>query len=373
MKNKKMLSKCVVIFLLIQALTTTAERQLRAGAGSPFKVAIFADLHFGENAWTDWGPKQDANSLRVMSNVLDAETPDLVVYLGDLITANNIPIANASMYWDLATSPARERGIPWATIFGNHDDAQFVWPLEWLTATGIPPLNCSSATDSLFRGEEVCGLRGRSRAELMKHEVGIRKTQSVTEVGPLNLWPSVSNYVLEIVSSSCDPQSTVVALLYFMDSGGGSYPQLISKAQADWFQAKSREINPNSTVPEIMFWHIPSKAYKDVAPWFSVRKPCVGSMNNEKVASQEGEFGIMKILETRPSVKAVIVGHNHGLDWCCPYKKLWLCFGRHTGYGGYGRWARGARILHISHRPFSINSWIRMEDGSVHSQLVLAN
>ena len=70
-------------------------------------------------------------------------------------------------------------------------------------------------------------------------------------------------------------------------------------------------------------------------------------------------------------LQAVFVGHNHGLDWCCPYKQLWLCFARHTGYGGYGAWPRGSRILEITQQPFSIRSWIRMEDGHVHSEVVL--
>ncbi|XP_023156433.1 uncharacterized protein [Zea mays] len=48
--------------------------------GGVFKVALFADLHYGEDAWTDWGPAQDAASDRVMAAVLDAENPDLVVY-----------------------------------------------------------------------------------------------------------------------------------------------------------------------------------------------------------------------------------------------------------------------------------------------------
>lgn len=46
-----------------------------AGEGSSFKVALFADLHFGENAWTDWGPRQDMNSIKVMSTILDSENP----------------------------------------------------------------------------------------------------------------------------------------------------------------------------------------------------------------------------------------------------------------------------------------------------------
>lgn len=71
--------------------------------------------------------------------------------------------------------------------------------------------------------------------------------------------------------------------------------------------------------------------------------------------------------------QAVFVGHDHGNDWCCPYKKLWLCYARHTGYGGYGNWARGARILEIADQPFTLKSWIRMEDGFVHSHILLSS
>ncbi|KAJ0042312.1 hypothetical protein Pint_17752 [Pistacia integerrima] len=199
-----------------------------------------------------------------------------------------------------------------------------------------------------------------------------------------------------------DPVSGALSLLF--DSGGGSYPEVISSAQAEWFRHKSQEINPDS-------------------------RPCVGSINKESVAPQEAEMGIMKILVKRSSIKlnhyeflalyknclftslwtyssllslnllldlilmlkylypsfqsisrklwgqefeAVFVGHNHGLDWCCPYWKLWLCFARHTGYGGYGNWARGARIVEITEDPFSIKSWIRMEDGDVHSEVILS-
>ena len=56
-------------------LRTKPVDYLQMPRGSPFKIAIFADLHFGEDAWTDWGPQQDVNSIRVMSNVLDREHP----------------------------------------------------------------------------------------------------------------------------------------------------------------------------------------------------------------------------------------------------------------------------------------------------------
>lgn len=69
-------------------------------------------------------------------------------------------------------------------------------------------------------------------------------TLSFSNGGPRNLWPSVSNYVLKLSSASNAQEP--VAFMYFFDSGGGSYPEIISNAQVKWFQEKSQEINPHS-------------------------------------------------------------------------------------------------------------------------------
>ncbi|XP_062230982.1 probable inactive purple acid phosphatase 16 [Phragmites australis] len=342
---------------------------LRFASAGVFKVALFADLHYGEDAWTDWGPAQDAGSDRVMAAVLDAEKPDFVVYLGDLVTANNLPIPNASLYWDRAISPTRGRGIPWATVFGNHDDMPFEWPPEWFSPAGVPPLCCPPASSSVSGDDQGCSFRGTPRIDLVADEISKNRLSYSTN-GPKDLWPSVSNYVLQVLSRTQDDPAL---LLYFLDSGGGSYTEVISSAQVKWFQSQSQFLNPNGRIPELIFWHIPSTAYVKVAPKAKseIRKPCVGSINKEDVAPQEAEWGIMDALAKRPSLKAVFVGHNHGLDWCCPHEKLWLCFARHTGYGGYGNWPKGARIIEITEKQFSIVSWIRMENGTKHSDVTL--
>ncbi|XP_016495774.1 putative inactive purple acid phosphatase 16 [Nicotiana tabacum] len=361
----------LISLILRLILTVHSDNTLHVQPGSSsFKIVLFADLHFGEDTWTDWGPRQDVNSIKVMSTVLDQEHPDFVVYLGDVITANNIPIKNASLYWDQAISPTRDRRIPWASVFGNHDDMYFEWPMEWFSSTGIPPLHCRVNVSCLPESEGDCSFKGTTRSELMMNELEMNKL-SYSKFGPKDLWPSVSNYVLKL--SYANNRESVIAYMYFLDSGGGSYPEVISNAQAEWFNCTSQEINPNSRVPEIIFWHIPSQAYKEVAPKFDAHGNCIGSLFMEEVAAQGAEMGMMELLEGRSSVKAVFVGHNHGLDWCCPYKKLWLCYARHSGYGGYGNWPRGARILEITKQPFSLKSWIRMEDGHVHSEVFLSS
>ena len=92
-------------------------------------------------------------------------------------------------------------------------------------------------------GEEECSFRGTRRIGLMKNEIK-QNNLSYSRNGPKDLWPSISNFVLQ-VSSSQDPDSAV-ALLYFLDSGGGSYPEVISSSQAEWFNRKSQELNPSS-------------------------------------------------------------------------------------------------------------------------------
>lgn len=92
-------------------------------------------------------------------------------------------------------------------------------------------------------GGEECSFRGTTRLELMRGEIE-GNTLSFSDEGPRNLWPGVSNYVLRL-SSSCNAQEPV-AFMYFFDSGGGSYPEIISNAQVEWFQQKSQEINPHS-------------------------------------------------------------------------------------------------------------------------------
>lgn len=95
----------------------------------------------------------------------------------------------------------------------------------------------------LVSGGVDCSFKGTPRLELMKNEIE-NNSFSYSRMGPKNLWPSVSNYVLQI-SSSNDPQ-LAVAFMYFFDSGGGSYPEIISSAQAEWFHCKSQQINPDA-------------------------------------------------------------------------------------------------------------------------------
>ena len=54
------------------------QARLKLDHQDKFRIAIFADLHYGEEE-NSWGIDQDIKSTRVMQTVLDHEHPDLVV------------------------------------------------------------------------------------------------------------------------------------------------------------------------------------------------------------------------------------------------------------------------------------------------------
>uniref|UniRef100_A0A7I4BVI1 Calcineurin-like phosphoesterase domain-containing protein n=1 Tax=Physcomitrium patens TaxID=3218 RepID=A0A7I4BVI1_PHYPA len=163
------------------------------------------------------------NSTSVQSFLLNRESPDFVVYLGDVITANNLPYHDATVHWREAIGPAVQMDIPFASVFGNHDDA----PFEWDPDSGIPPDAPKQTT---------------SRKELMEFDTSLPSSFSLA--GPNTLWPSVSNYVIPITSSG---GTMTVAIMYFLDSGGGSMSEVISAHQAAWFTATASEINPDAS------------------------------------------------------------------------------------------------------------------------------
>lgn len=143
------------------------------------------------------------------------------------------------------------------------------------------------------------------------------------------------------------------------------------------------------TIPAIAFVHIPIHAMRDFqqnareshkSPGINDDNP-LAAQGERKGAHSRGDKPFMQALQKTQGLKAVFSGHDHGNDWCQKWnqqediKDLFLCFGRHTGYGGYGRWMRGSRQIRISldeeNDHTGIETWVRLEDGSVSGRVDL--
>ncbi|KAK4160275.1 putative calcineurin-like phosphoesterase [Cladorrhinum sp. PSN259] len=336
---------------------------LRFHEDGTFHICILEDLHFGENAWKPWGPRQDLATIKVIGSVLDAEpSTSLVVLNGDLITGENTFLENSTHYIDQIVSPLVHRNLTWASTYGNHD-SQF----------------------------------NLSRSALFSREKRYPNSRTVQMVSSQNDKAGITNYFLPVypsVSSSSHGDKPLL-ILYFFDSRGGFFFQAKKKGQSNWVDSsvvdwfkRTSSIYPQ--VPSLAFVHIPPNATLTLQQE-GIDAHHHPGINQDIPLSQQGQgwcsdgtegckYGgkdvpFMQALAETPGLMAVFVGHDHGNTWC----KKWvhgasLCFGQHTGYGGYGRWVRGARQVVVSVEGLiekEVNTWLRLETGKVVGKVTL--
>lgn len=313
-----------------------------------FQIMQITDIHLGEAEDTDWGPRQDQATFRLLEKMLDEyETPDLIVLGGDQLTANNC-LHNCTEYYKILGNFLSQYNIPWATIMGNHDDMDF----------------------------EVPGGTSGGGNETIPHTYTRRELLAVDQAFPLSLSRAgptdvtgASNYVLDIqMDDSSSISGKPAAQIFFLDSGGGSLQEAIDDSQVRWL----RESAKLQDVPAIAFQHIPTSAHEydiDV---------CMG-YQGEGVEEIRYDGGVVGAMVESGRFHFLAVGHNHGNDYCCPHRgpdggnktispDLYFCFGRHSGYGGYGKWRRGVRMYELlltdadgdgNTKVFKWRTWVR--------------
>ncbi|RYP39113.1 hypothetical protein DL766_000569 [Monosporascus sp. MC13-8B] len=349
-------------------------------ADGTFQISIFEDLHFGENAWDSWGPQQDINSVKVIDKLLTTESPDLVVLNGDLITGENGYLENATHYIDQIVEPLVERGLSWASAYGNHDHQFNLSAADILARERVWP---NSRTRRMVAGEDV----------------------------------GVSNYYLPVYDPRCREEKICVPelLLWFFDSKGGfrfqqkdaygkqvGIPNWVDHRVAQWWYQTNAELVQwyQQVIPSLAFVHIPTYAsyalqQAGVDPY---TEPGINDDNplapqaqgwcpdgrDDGTCSYGGQdIPFMQAITATKGLMAVFSGHDHGDTWCYKWDSLLpgmtvagngvnLCFGQHTGYGGYGNWERGARQVLVTKeqlRACEVDTWIRLESGNVVSQI----
>ena len=336
----------------------------------PYPIA----LTYLVDAWDQWGPQQDISSIAVLNAVLDAEMPQLVVLNGDLITGENTYAFNSTDYIDQIVAPLVQRGLPWASTYGNHDSAFNL-----------------------------------SREHILNREQKYPNARTQRMVA--NEDAGVSNYYLPVYPSS-GPATKPVLILWFFDSRGGFYyqrtndtgdpigqPDWVDQRVVEWFLQTNAELTQfhGAAIPSMAFVHIPTNASLTLQTMSGVDPNREPGINDDIPLSQQGQgwcadgrndgscvYGgqdvpFMQALASTPGMMALFSAHDHGNTWCYKWdgvlpgmtvngNGLNLCFGQHSGYGGYGTWMRGSRQVLVSEdmlRDGGVDTWIRLEDADV--------
>jgi hypothetical protein len=288
-----------------------------------FTIVQFTDVH-----WQN-GDEPDLRTRELMQRVLKEESPDLIVFTGDVIYS--LGCREPEQALREAVTAADQSGIPWAVVFGNHDSEGNVTRERLM---------------EVLREFENC---------LTKHT------------------PSVSGFGNFVLNVSGKDRGTDAAL-YFLDSGQystitsvGGYGW-VNRDQIDWYVSESRmRTNHNGGIPlsALVFFHIPLQEYAIV--W--ERGGCFGH-KYEEVCAPQLNSGLFAAMVEMGDVMGAFAGHDHINDYWGEMHGIRLAYGRATGYNAYGKegFARGARVIRLSAGKREFESWLRLEDGSVDFQ-----
>jgi 3',5'-cyclic AMP phosphodiesterase CpdA len=283
-------------------------QKLRFNSDGNFTIIQLTDLHYRN------GGRDDRKTHRLMREMLNIQKPDLVVLTGDVIDGGYCRDPLKS--WAEAVRPIVEHNLPWAAVFGNHDDE-----------------GSATRTDLM---------------QAMQHIPGC-----LASAGPANI-SGVGNYILTIEGTD-GPEVN----LFFIDSH--SYADMgkkeyawIRQDQIDWYLRAAHDL------PALMFFHIPVPEYDDV--WNTGK--CTGS-KNELVCCPKFNSRFFDALKSTGDVMSVFVGHDHTNDFVGDLAGVQLCYGLAGGFSTYGKsgFPRGARFIQLTAGQRGLKTWVEVDAG----------
>ncbi|KZT52988.1 Metallo-dependent phosphatase [Calocera cornea HHB12733] len=362
-----------------------------------FTILQIADLHYsvsnGKCRDTDRVPcdEGDIETDSFIGRVLDAERPDMVVFSGDQLNGQGTSWDSKSVIAKFAKEVIA-RQLPWAAIFGNHDDETDLDRLSEMR---------------LYQAMPYC----------------------LAKPGPSTV-DGVGNYVLKVRSG--DLSATHLLTLYFVDSGAyarsGYNPfaklqyDWIKPSQAEWLLQESSQIRPierpftpdgaadlghpwrrghgkrrlserddivlhgrqekTLAKPNAMMWfHIPlQEAFADPDMDANWNPLVVGQQLEDSGAStHNGNFfddGVLLAAESDAGgheIKVLGHGHDHVTDKCARVRGIWMCFGGGGSFSGYGKpgFDRRLRVYKISDYGETIRTYKRTEHDDIIDDVVL--
>lgn len=293
---------------------------LKLNNDGTFKIVQFSDLHLQD------GSSLDRKTIHTMEKILDTENPNFVVITGDVIRGEKCK--EPESIFPMSIIPMEKRNIPWAIIFGNHDEEGNI-----------------------------------TKKELMELQLKFPNCRS--RHGDENLF-GVGNFELTVVNGA----GKRAFALYFIDSGANAPVKIggydwIKRNQIDWYIQRSIELNDFNNgvpIPSLAFFHIPLPEFNELWDYHI-------SYGNkqEAIGCPKINSGIFSAMVERKDMMGVFVGHDHINDFHGELFGIQLCYGRATGYNTYGKegFLKGARVIVLDENTKAFQTWIHLEDGTV--------
>ena len=271
---------------------------LRTDENGKFRVLVISDVQCtGEKL-----PDFIKENIKIL---VDREAPQLVLFLGD----NSFNISNEETLYSYLTdmtSYVEEKQIPWAHVYGNHDDEN----------EGLD----KAIQQRIYESFEWCVSRS---VEADVYGVG--------------------NYVLPVLDNEGDE---VVFNLFAFDSGSYLSSELVDEimpeksiysgyskgiydyirnTQVEWYEQTSQKMEDyyGKKIPAIAYFHIPLQ--ENYLAWVNRGSLEYEGEKREYITASPINSGLFNTMVERGDVKAVITGHDHTNDYAIDYRGIKLC------------------------------------------------
>ena len=319
------------------------DRQFKFNSDGEFKILLFGDPHEKDDVTSEKGRAKRADTLKFHEAALNALKPDLAVYMGDICSAlpDDKDMSSFKRQLERLTAPLVERGIPFATIMGNHDHDSHL----------------EKEQTKIFTDTELCVTR--------------RCDEDITG------W---SNYYILLYGSDGRPKFN----LWFMDSNNLFYDQSVShydvvhKDQIDWYEknaARLRDENNGVPLPALLFEHIPVieeyELLRKAKPW-EMWKAVKGHGHHEKTwyvlrdesngylaegpCSPDINSGQFASWKKMGDVKGAFFGHDHMNNFAGEVDGILLAQCKTSGFRAYTDGGRPAVRLITVHEDGSFET-----------------
>ncbi|KAL4881605.1 Metallo-dependent phosphatase-like protein [Aspergillus karnatakaensis] len=317
----------------------------RINENGRFKIMQLADLHLstGLGKCRDPVPAElvpgqgceaDPRTLEFVERLLEEEQPDLVILSGDQVNGETSKDAQSPLFKSVQLLV--DRKIPYAAIFGNHDDEGNLDRHQSMALLEDLPYSLSSAGP-----EDVDG---------------------------------VGNYIVEVLGRGTTDHSALT--LYLLDSHSYSPDERqfrgydwIKPNQIRWFKTTAQSLKAKHH--EYSYMHMNMAFIHIPLPEFAQRGNYFRGNWSEPSTAPAFNSGFKEALEEE-GILFVGCGHDHANDYCAlsedQSKKpsLWMCYGGGAGfggYGGYGGFIRRVRFFDFDMNPGRVVTYKRLEYG----------
>lgn len=280
-----------------------------------FTILHLTDPHLDHN---EWEGEKGRQLRKVVNRLVETVKPDLITIGGDLAWAGQ------DRSYEIFAEWMDGYGIPWAPVFGNHDDQDgydFV-----LRAAAI------------LKAKETCLL----------------------EEGDPAL--GCGNYVVAV-----EEEGRLIHAVILMDSHDrkpwvdeagqthNEWAELIPE-QFPWYRGQIEELKAKGINETSLIMHIPIYAYRDaikaalredvdakavpiyngeqVGCWKEGYEESFG-VYREGICSYPADNGFFEEILAGGTTKTVISGHDHTNTFSIPYKGVRLTYALKTGWGSY--------------------------------------